>query len=45
VHAEHVDEFVEWYKDLLARHSRRWSLRRILDAKTRPVLNRAAHGG
>jgi hypothetical protein len=45
VYAEHVDEFVEWYKDLLARHSRRWSLRRILDAKTRPVLNQAAQGG
>jgi tetratricopeptide (TPR) repeat protein len=45
VHAEHIDEFVEWYRDLLARHSRRWSLRQILDAKTRPVLDQAAQGG
>jgi hypothetical protein len=44
VHAEHVDKFVEWYEDLLARHSRRWSLRKILDAKTRPVLKQAAQG-
>jgi hypothetical protein len=41
VYAEHVEEFVEWYEGLLGRHSRRRSLRRILDAKTRPVLDRA----
>jgi len=44
VHAGHVSEFVEWYEDLLARYSRRWSLRKILEAKTRPVLHRAAQG-
>ena len=41
VHAGHVDGFVEWYEDLLARYSRRWSLRKILEAKTRPVLHEA----
>ncbi len=41
VHAEHVDEFVEWYEDLLTRHRRKSSLRRILDAKTQPVLQAA----
>jgi hypothetical protein len=44
VHAGHVDEFVAWYEDLLARHSRKRSLRGILDAKTQPVLRRAAQG-
>jgi len=41
VHAERVDEFVEWYEDLLTRYRRKYSLRRILDAKTQPVLQAA----
>ena len=45
VHAEHVDEFIEWYEDLLTRYSRRRSLRKILNAKTRPVLDQDAQGG
>ena len=44
IHAGHVDEFAAWYEDLLARHSRKRSLRGILDAKTQPVLCRAAQG-
>lgn len=36
--------YKEWYQDLLARHSRKRSLRGILDAKTQPVLRRAAQG-
>ncbi len=39
VHTERVDEFVEWYEDLLARYSRRYSLHKILNAKTRPVIH------
>jgi len=44
VHTEHVDAFEEWYQDLLARHSRKRSLRGILDAKTQPALCRAGQG-
>lgn len=41
VHAEHVDEFVAWYEDLLTRNRRKTSLRGILDAQTQPVLQAA----